>query len=537
MTSGVFDSFLRKLGSLPVWAALSTISLPFLAASAGVITSWPPYIEYITAACQLLGLLYVSQFYNSSSMAAVRKSMKLSAIVMLVSFICYLFIVSQFAIRVPGYNFVIIGYQCTRKAAETYDECPFLGSYQLASANYNEYDLWTASSLTIMRIAVTLLWLVLCMSLTIFVWCYGALRRVISFGLLNEPQSDILRLAILSTFANADKFATFLQERFNIRRVAKFASGEDYQQQVASVIKIAQSGGWIDDLIGAMQDERPDNPLICNLPIALRLAEKSSPPRRLAAGMDLEKIVRNGGFKDLRMWAEKMTTLGQAVCRIEFPVNGGTGYGTGLLVADDLVLTNYHVVEKHIGPGVLDPATIRCRFDYARDVKGLGEGRVVSLAGGPGWIVAHSAYDETDLKGVGTPAADHLDFALLRLAEAAGRDEMGGGLRRGTIPLREPKTLPSSSEPIFIVQHPMGRPLALAIGIVRDAVTNLRVRYDADTEGGSSGSGVFNQALELVALHHAGDPSSKIRAEYNQGIPIGLIVTMLRGTELWPSQQ
>ena len=57
--------------------------------------------------------------------------------------------------------------------------------------------------------------------------------------------------------------------------------------------------------------------------------------------------------------------------------------------------------------------------------------------------------------------------------------------------------------------------------------SGTRLRYDADTLNGSSGSGVFNQRLELAALHHAGDPASKIRAQYNQGIPIGAIVTML----------
>jgi hypothetical protein len=81
---------------------------------------------------------------------------------------------------------------------------------------------------------------------------------------------------------------------------------------------------------------------------------------------------------------------------------------------------------------------------------------------------------------------------------------------------------------VLIIQHPEGEPLALAIGVVQDQVTNVRLRYDADTIYGSSGSGVFNQALELIALHHAGDPSSPIRAKYNQGIPIGLILTMFK---------
>jgi hypothetical protein len=52
------------------------------------------------------------------------------------------------------------------------------------------------------------------------------------------------------------------------------------------------------------------------------------------------------------------------------------------------------------------------------------------------------------------------------------------------------------------------------------------VRYRTNTEGGSSGSPVFDQNWQLVALHHAGDPSWV--AKYNEGIPISLILAQLK---------
>jgi hypothetical protein len=86
----------------------------------------------------------------------------------------------------------------------------------------------------------------------------------------------------------------------------------------------------------------------------------------------------------------------------------------------------------------------------------------------------------------------------------------------------------SDSLPVLIVQHPGGTPLAMAIGKSKGINENgARFRYDADTLGGSSGSGVYDQKLDLVALHHAGDPQSSIRARYNQGIPIARIVESL----------
>jgi hypothetical protein len=313
-----------------------------------------------------------------------------------------------------------------------------------------------------------------------------------------------------------------------------FAGGANFEQQVFNMIRAAQAEGWTHDLIAALQANRPRNALVRNLPSALRFAAVETPPRSQVSGMTLEKIVSGGGFADLRIWAEKITTIGQALCRIELPTPNGIGYGTGFLVSDDCVLTNYHVVENHIN-GELDPATVTCRFDYARDAKGLNPGRPVALADGAAWIVAHSSYDPADISGVGTANPNHLDFALIRLREAAAAHYIGDNARRGTVPVRRQPAIPPERAPVFIVQHPNATPMALSIGIVQGLTANgARLRYDADTLNGSSGSGVFDQRLDLAALHHSGDPASKMRAQFNEGIPMGAIVVMLESKGIAP---
>jgi Trypsin-like peptidase domain/Effector-associated domain 1 len=349
----------------------------------------------------------------------------------------------------------------------------------------------------------------------------------VDFEQLNGPEAKILRQIMLSAFVDARSVGMFLASELNKPPLAVFAAGANLEQQIFMMIKVAKAEGWTSELIAALQASPPRNLLVRNLPDALRLATTDAPPRPAAGGLTLEKIVSGGGFADLRIWAERMMAIGQALCRIEFPTAGGIGYGTGFLVSSDCVLTNYHVVESHIG-GKLNPATITCRFDYARDTKGLDEGRLVGLAAGPSWIAAHSPYDPADLSGIGTAAADHLDFALLRLSEAAAEHDVGGGARRGTVPVRRQPAVPADKAPIFIVQHPKGTPMALSIGIVQGISENgARLRYDADTLNGSSGSGVFDQRLDLAALHHSGDPDTVLRARYNEGIPMGAIVAML----------
>jgi hypothetical protein len=61
-----------------------------------------------------------------------------------------------------------------------------------------------------------------------------------------------------------------------------------------------------------------------------------------------------------------------------------------------------------------------------------------------------------------------------------------------------------------------------------------RLRYDTNTEGGSSGSPCLDAKLNLVALHHGGDPDTGRLAQYNQGIPIDRIVSHLAARRVVP---
>ena len=98
-----------------------------------------------------------------------------------------------------------------------------------------------------------------------------------------------------------------------------------------------------------------------------------------------------------------------------------------------------------------------------------------------------------------------------------------GSRSRGYLTAPVPPATVAAKQPIVIVQHPNGEPLKLAIDTeaVIEVMDN-RVRYRTNTEPGSSGSPVFDGRLQLVALHHAGDPdySELHLADYNQGIPI-----------------
>jgi hypothetical protein len=341
-----------------------------------------------------------------------------------------------------------------------------------------------------------------------------------SLSILNGPQQQLLRETILSAYTQSLDFDMLLG-RLSKPPLANIAAGETFEQRVFSLIRKAQAQGWIISLIEGIQDDVPDNPLIRNFPDAVRLAG-TVPSSRVAAAASrptFERIARGGGFQDIRIFSRKLAEIGEAICRIETPA--GTPNGTGILISPDLVITNYHVVETQIASGANAPE-ISCRFDYARDVAGIADGVAVTLAADGKWLVAKSPYDQrVDTSGAGIAAPDCLDFAILRLSSAMPAE-------RKPLAIRSDARSIDKNMPVLVVQHPKGTPMALAIGISLGLNENgSRLRYDADTLRGSSGSAVFNQQLDLTALHHLGDSDAITRAPYNQGIPFGKISSAL----------
>ncbi|WP_448956067.1 trypsin-like peptidase domain-containing protein [Labrys neptuniae] len=305
---------------------------------------------------------------------------------------------------------------------------------------------------------------------------------------------------------------------------------------IADVVRLSQREGWTDQLITAIQAERPDNPRISGL--ISRLTFFGVDGDRNLAGRSLERTVtEQTGFQDVSHWASALTALSGQVCRIEGV--DATPMGTGFLVGPDLVLTTYHVVEQWLKIGDAkensgDPdRSIICRFDYMRESGVAHLGLTVRPAAQG--LVRWSRHSDADHQpGVELPAEDELDYALLRLSVAVGSDAGPSGKgRRGWIDAGRRTTPVRQGETLFILQHPRGEPMRVSAGRVLDFNGNgTRIRYDAGTFPGSAGSPCVDTDFNLIALHHAGHKFGP--QIYNQGIPISLIIEDLRraGIEL-----
>ena len=94
---------------------------------------------------------------------------------------------------------------------------------------------------------------------------------------------------------------------------------------------------------------------------------------------------------------------------------------------------------------------------------------------------------------------------------------------------------------VTIVQHPRGgkKQVALRENRIVDGEQRF-VHYTADTEPGSSGSPVFNDQWEVLALHHASVKATE-HPEFgnvvNEGVRVSAILGMVKDTQLPPARR
>ena len=305
--------------------------------------------------------------------------------------------------------------------------------------------------------------------------------------------------------------------------------GKDSAFRLYEVIQKARMDDWLADLVAAAHERRPKNSVLADIATDLGLT-LGGPRLDNPTGKPLEDIIQdNAKFINPAIFREKLLLLEGRVCWVDIPGFGGTGF----LVGPDLVLTNQHVIE----PLQADPPQarwqdVKCRFDYKQDINGKPldqkEWTQVGLdIAKP--IEHHRPPSQFDFNPtLGNADASETDSALLRLAEPVGDLPIGPVTADTKAPIRgwidaaiaQPPLTEGSQ--VFLLQHPEGEPLQLAIGkITAFNQRGTRVRYDANSKDGSSGSPVFNADLQLVALHHAHDPA--IPRQWNQAVPFDCI--------------
>ena len=350
---------------------------------------------------------------------------------------------------------------------------------------------------------------------------------------LTGPELKEVADALLSAFDLA-QFDQLLLYRLDLQR-PRIALGDDYESIMFRVLQYLNAREGVLRLISAARASNPDNAAL------FALASRHGRAMAMLPQDALERlIVQTTTFHDIHRWLSRLGRIERQVCRIECALaNGATSFGTGFLVGPRTVLTNHHVIQdaQH---GNASPDGVRVRFDHRMmDDGSVSDSVAVGLdAANPILDWSPAANADFVRQSATEPRADELDHAILRLNERLGAAPIGrssepGAPVRGWIDLSSHSSDFTANHPIVIVQHPSTKPLKLAFesrSLIGVNSSGTRIRYRTNTERGSSGAPCFTADLDLIALHHSGDPDfSQLRApEYNQGVPISALMFLLQ---------
>ncbi|WP_153799681.1 DNA/RNA non-specific endonuclease [Foetidibacter luteolus] len=212
-------------------------------------------------------------------------------------------------------------------------------------------------------------------------------------------------------------------------------------------------------------------------------------------------------------FADLCRAASRSVARVIF--DDGSPQGTGFMISPDLFITNQHVISSEaMAHGM------QIEFNYESDFrKNLQNVTRFKLA------------PEKFFHAV---PSDTLDFAIVAIG-----NKVSGPLdaaQLGFLPLVDSEDKHIKGMFVNCIQHPGGSTKQL---VVREnrllARTDTTLIYGSDTENGSSGSPIFNDEWEVLALHHWGEPYRAVVEQPqglpeagNEGIRISAIVTYLK---------
>jgi endonuclease G len=201
----------------------------------------------------------------------------------------------------------------------------------------------------------------------------------------------------------------------------------------------------------------------------------------------------------------------RAIAFVEASDGRSSATGSGFMISPRLFITNCHVISHRA-------AALGAQITFDRETLAQGRPSAIStFVLDPQAFELYSTERELDYavlavgdRSVGSATMEDLGFC--RLLNSPDRHVLGMSVN--------------------VIQHPRGMPKMIAIRNNTLTARTLRtLLYETDTDHGSSGAPVFNDAWELVALHHWGEPflepvdenGHQLSVNVNEGVRVSAI--------------
>lgn len=268
-----------------------------------------------------------------------------------------------------------------------------------------------------------------------------------------------------------------------------------------NIVENAVRSSMIPNLVDFALEEFPDQPILSSIGTksipGISTGPEPSEWSSTHSKTQLEKIIGNRSTLVDVNYLEIGIERSKAVGRIVLP---DKTIGSGFLVEDDIFITNNHVVSSPE-----DAVSSIVQFNFQKSISGR-DAPVIEYSFKPQKFFRTCGDDDwTAIKVEGSPTTKwgKLEFGAATVVEG---------------------------EHVNIIQHAGGgyKQVSLASNTVV-FVDERRIQYLTDTLPGSSGSPVFNNQWQVVALHHSGgwitEPNSPTKEYFyrNEGTPINII--------------
>lgn len=232
---------------------------------------------------------------------------------------------------------------------------------------------------------------------------------------------------------------------------------------------------------------------------------------KLERDFSFQKILGINNLKQIS-WLQRTLDVSSSVCRILTP----NGFGTGFLIGNDRLMTNNHVIPT---PETANQSI--AEFNYQQDTTGK-------------YLQSFRFHLSADL--FTTSPKDELDYSIVGFAPNTNLSILENW---GYLEIN-PNANPIPTEHVIIVQHPNGG--LKQIVLTGNQVVNSKAQYlfyTTDTMPGSSGSPVFNDLLQVIAIHHAFAGIKQDQRGNNHYANEGILMSKIRSHagNFWPKQQ
>ncbi|WP_192180304.1 trypsin-like serine peptidase [Mesorhizobium amorphae] len=367
------------------------------------------------------------------------------------------------------------------------------------------------------------------------------------------PDEILSNLADVSVYCLSRYDFAKLWDRATTTRLETIeVTTDDPKAQRLAQLRALKDSGALSDFVRAWIATRGDPApqereaiklYVGSVSIDLSRWENADPAKKQAALEERDAFLNtNDIFEILRTDFPRVCCIVGKAQRVVggLPVPTEVG-GTGFLVAPDVVLTNWHVVEPLLDDQGKQRAGSHTEFavffDHIRKEKiprhDENWGDTTRVPPAEGWYLGGSPKSKAL-----TDFATAFDFALIQLATPIGKAARNGrfGEPRGWIRIPEAGFIgpPAKDTGLLCPQHPggMGRVFAFGRALQLYDGSDNRLAYSLSSEKGSSGSPVLSAKGALVALHEAdglgAGPQDPDPAEHNRGILLSAFAAMAR---------